>query len=546
MKMTGYFLLLLVFGLSGRSDGQNLRVGYSPQWGISSISYGKQTLVDLNNNLGRGFGAEVFKLIQRDRKIVIGWSHLQSQNWNDTKKEYTAQFAWGSVICNYRQSADTLFIKINLTNKTKTDTLCGLSFCPFTMNVGKRPSNFQQYFPYYSNNISSPAVVRADLERYQIFVENPDADKKVYMGMLEESNSGGSVYKIWTGNIPYNGMNDFDPQVELRLAPGKSFSYSMVIKFCKPDAPLTAVSPKAYANFRNSSPFKIIWKDRRPIGELFLSSFTGKKINNNPRNWSVVDANQVNTTTVKGRALFKEKLFEYARQSIVNLKGMNAQGMITWDIEGQEFPHPLSYIGSPDIQSRMAPEMNNIADEYFNLFKKAGFKTGICIRPDSVVFTSDGKWIEHVSVKDPAATLIRKISYAHKRWGCSIFYIDSNIDPAGALMDYSVFKKVSEKFPDILLIPEHESILYYGYTAPYSDLRFENLFLGDDVKSVYPGAFKVIAVPDGLKETEQKNIQNLYNSIKQGNIFLFRAWFNDEPTNSLIKKAYKVYNDKLN
>jgi hypothetical protein len=336
-------------------------------------------------------------------------------------------------------------------------------------------------------------------------------------------------------------MGGFNPEVELRLGPGKSFSYNMAIKFVTPEAPVALAASGAYSNFRKAKPFKIRWTDKRPIGTLFLSSFTGQKYPENPRNWSMMPVSEINTTTIAGRRALKSYTLEYARRSIGNLKMMDAQGMITWDIEGQEYPHPLSYIGSPELLEKLAPEMNQVADEYFAMFTRAGLKTGICIRPDSVIFHNNNTWIDHIAVKDPLATMTRKIKYAQKRWGCSIFYIDSNLDPAGQLMDPAIFEKLNSIFPDILLIPEHERVPYYAFTAPFSDLKFENILLDQEIKSAYPDAFMVINVPEGLKESPENNVNNLVKSLQQGNILLFRAWYTDEPTNTWIRQAMKKY-----
>jgi hypothetical protein len=523
------------------TNSQNLKLTYAPPWGISTLKYAGNTIIDINMGKGRAFSPEAYKVLRKDGTVEYAWSHLQSFNWNDQRKEFAASFVWGNVVCRYMQVGDTLSVNITLTNTMKDGIFCGMSFCPFAFDFGKKPANFQPSFPYFTNNISTPAVVRADMGTYQVFIENPDIGKKVYMGLLEENNTNASLYRVWNGNTSFAGMTEFDHGAELSLAPGKSFNYTMLIKFCKPEATSSVVSKKAYSNFRTNFPFKIKWPDRRPIGELFLASFTGQQFQNNPRNW-IFNASELNISTPAGRTILRQKVLEYAKASIGFLKDMNAQGMITWDIEGQQFPHPLSYIGSPEILSRMAPEMDALADEYFGIFRKAGFKTGICIRPDSVVFKNN--WIEHVPVKDPVSNLAKKIQYARKRWGCTIFYVDSNIDPSGKLMDYSIFKKLNERFGDILLIPEHERVLYYGYTAPFADLKMEPILVDAEIKAAYPDAFMVINVPEGLRESEQRNVQNLYNSIRQGNIFLFRAWYPDEPTNTLIKKAYQLARSK--
>jgi hypothetical protein len=525
--------------------GQNLKISYSAPYGISAMSYGNNILIDFNKQLGRPFGPEVFKLITKDKKVVSEWSHIQAQSWDDAKKEYTATFIWGTASVRYTQVGDTLNARITLVNRTKAETFCGMSFCPLTLNLGKRPANFKEFFPYYTNNLNSPGVVRADLTGYSILLENPEQEKKVYIGFLEENNTKGTLFRVWNGNIPYNGMNEFNPAVELRLQPGESFAYTMAIKFVKPNITTAVASTKAYTNFRSRQPFKIKWTDKRPIGTLFLSSYTGQKFPSNPRNWSMMAATEIDTKSPEGISRLKNSTLEYAKRSIQNMKEMDSQGMITWDIEGQEFPHPLSYIGSPELLSKLAPEMDKVADEYFALFTKAALKTGICIRPDSVVFLNNGAWIEHVVVKDPLATMVRKINYARKRWGCTIFYIDSNIGGDGQTMDHEIFKKLNSQFPELLLIPEHERVLYYSFTAPFSDLKFENILLDPDVKAAYPDAFMVINVPEGLKESADKNVDKLYQSLRQGNIFLFRAWYTDEPTNSWIKQAWKRYRQNI-
>ena len=544
MMLKSISLLVTIYLLSGcQLIAQSLNVQYGGPWGIQKLTYGNETLIDLSKKIGRLFTPESYKASKKGGGEVVGWSHLQSHTWDHNKKEYTANFIWGNVICAYRQMTDTLYINIRITNTSQGDIFNGLSFSPLSFVYNKRPDNFQEYFPYYTNNISSPGFIRAQLDAYHVTVENPLPDKKVYVGFMEEKSNNGSLYKVWTGNHPYNGMQDFDPAVQLKLQPGKSFEYTIAIRFSKPNATIESVAAKSLSNFRTRQPVKIAWKDRRPIGELYMSSYTGTKYENNARNWSVAPLNEINIKTAAGQAAFRNKVLEFGRRSIVTMKDLNAQGVIVWDIEGQEYPHPYSYIGSPELLEKLAPEMNVVADQFFNLFRRAGFKTGICIRPDSVVFNKEGNWIEHLAVKDPVATMLRKIKYAKKRWCCSIFYVDTNVDEAGKVMDYSIFKKLAELCPDVLIIPEHERISYYAYTAPFSDLKFENVLLEQEVKSIYPEAFKVINVPEGLKSTEAQNIANLVASLKQGNIFLFRPWFNDQPTNGLIKKAWKIFSE---
>ncbi|MHA4843862.1 hypothetical protein ACX0G7_06860 [Flavitalea antarctica] len=517
---------------------QNLKIVYAAPVGISQLTYGNVKLININSALGRGFSAEVVKRIQKGGKPIFEWSHLQRQSWNDEKKELTSIFTWGSVVVQYGQVKDTLNAKFTILNYS-SDTLCGLSFCPLSLNVGKRPLNFKPSYPYYSNNINTPAAISAQLGNFDIVIENPERSKKVYMGLLEENNTNGALYRIWHGNIPFNGMTEFNPEAELRLAPGKTFTYTMAVKFVKPNLSLNTVASKAFQNYRVNQPSSLTWEDRRPIAELFLGSYSGLRKEKNPRNWVIYNAEEVDIISKNGSQQFKLNTLKYARNSLVYLKNINAQGMIVWDIEGQEFPHPLTYVGSPELISRLAPEMNAVADDFFAIFKKEGYKTGICIRPDSIVFK--GNRIEHIPVANPAITLINKINYAKKRWGCTIFYVDSNLDPLSRLMNAEVFRLVHEAIPDVLLIPEHENIQYFNYSAPYTDLKTEqSLLVEKAIKDVNPDAFKVITVSEGLKGTSAQNLKQLTQSVEEGNILLFRGWYPDEPTHSLIKKAWEV------
>jgi hypothetical protein len=225
---------------------------------------------------------------------------------------------------------------------------------------------------------------------------------------------------------------------------------------------------------------------------------------------------------------------------------MNAQGVITWDIEGQEFPHAISYVGSPDKLAEVAPEMDQIADEYFALFRNAGLKIGICIRPQEFILSKNRISAVQQDVKDPAAVLIRKIQYARKRWGCTLFYIDSNVDDRGILMDAAFFKRVHDAVPDVLLIPEHQNNKYFEFAAPYEEMRMGTTGLDPLVAATYPSGFIVLNTADGFYDASgNRRVSDgvLNKSLQQGNIFLFRCWFDDQPANGIIKKLYsQVHN----
>jgi hypothetical protein len=211
---------------------------------------------------------------------------------------------------------------------------------------------------------------------------------------------------------------------------------------------------------------------------------------------------------------------------------MNAQGAITWDIEGQRYGHAVSYICDPRIVNDLAPEMNEFADEYFARIRDAGFRVGVCIRPQQVIVSPDRKTVTQTAVTDPAQLLIDKIAYAKKRWNATLIYIDSNADPRTSNpMDAGVIEKVSAAFPDVLLIPEHRTLRYYAYSAPYAELRNGDIGISDDVRTVYPDAFPLIYTADGNLDLFKTK---LTREAKLGSAFMYRTWYPD-PQNQKVR-----------
>lgn len=536
--MRNILLLPFLLLLAANASAQNLKISYNAQWGISKLTFKGIELVNLAKKIGGPIGLESYKYINNKRESIDTWSHISTHGYNEKTNEYIAKCKWGTMVCKYMPKSDTLFISYTFTNESKTDTFCGVSLCPLTLQVGKRPVNFQPLYPYYSNGTASAPVIYADLGDYKISIESLDDATKAYVGFIEENHSNGTRYRLWNSNYPFIGMTNFDWSSGIKLAPGKSYTLNVAIKFLNNNASVATTSKATYDSYRKANPFNVNWKDRRPIGMLMLSSYEDKKNIKNPRHWKLSGSLSGNLLSKQGKQQLRKEVLAYANQSIAILKDMDAQAMITWDIEGQEFPHPWSYIGSPDLLSKLAPEMNEIADEYFKQFKRNGIETGICIRPDSVVINKNASWIEHIAVKDPAALLIRKIKYAQKRWGCKIFYIDTNVDEAGKLMDANIFDRVSAACPGVLLIPEHENTGYFASTVPYGEFRANEFNVSESIKAVYPHAFMALVVPEGLPKNQSANdhIKLLKNSAESGNIFLFRAWYKD-PVNDLIKKA---------
>src|SRR5690349_10477306 len=102
-----------------------------------------------------------------------------------------------------------------------------------------------------------------------------------------------------------------------------------------------------------------VWTDTRPIGMVMLSTY---------RQWTGTD----NYDT--------EDFAQFAQNCITYLQYINAQGCIVWDPGGSKFPRAFTYYGDPT----MAPEK---VDPFFATMRAAGFKVGVCLRPDYIKMT---------------------------------------------------------------------------------------------------------------------------------------------------------------
>jgi hypothetical protein len=152
------------------------------------------------------------------------------------------------------------------------------------------------------------------------------------------------------------------------------------------------------------------------------------------------------------------------------------------------------------------------------------------------------KW-EHEQVADPVAEMSAKIAYARKRWGCTLFYLDSNVffDNKGGKytawdMPAELFHQLALKQPGVLLVTEHETPRDWAYTAPYREYRQGFIATPAEVRAMYPKAFTAFRVVDG-PPLEDKWAEWVA-AVKGGDVLLFRPWY-DDPVNDQVRKIYE-------
>jgi hypothetical protein len=301
------------------------------------------------------------------------------------------------------------------------------------------------------------------------------------------------------------------------------------LRFGARGTPAVKLGGDILRRFAETFPSQLKWKDRRPIGSVFLAT-SGLNSSTNPRGW-LLDAT-LDVTTAEGRADFKNRMVRLADSIVSILRNVNAQGMITWDIEGQEYPK-ATYAGDPRLYATMAPEMTDVADELFRIVRTAGFRVGVCVRPQEVILDPAHGSAYERDVPNPGEVLMQKIAWAKEHWGATLFYVDSNGEPSRPL-DAGIVQRVASAFPDVLLVPEHKNVRYYSFSAPYFSLAHGVTSTPAPVKAVYANAFSLINTADG-EITKQRD--DLIAATKQGDVLMYRSWYED-PALAELKGLY--------
>ncbi len=423
-------------------------------------------------------------------------------------------------------------LQLTLTFSNPNDKpIVNLLIQQFKLLFPKRPSGGTTHWLWQKgynirggvNDQEKPPIIGIETEKAVIVITNQQISQPEILQInpqLKQLKSG------LTEAILMLGIHKKAP-----LLPGETRKMIYRIQFAPPGSDYIELGSKTYKDWQIKHPKTFKWPDRRPIGTEFLCR-SGQLYSwpHNPRGWFndpdfylINDAGQV---TKAGQAEFKKRLFERADRVIANLQELNAQALIIWDIEGQQAPHPISYVGDPRILGEIAPEMDAIADEYIQKFKKAGFKIGLTLgAPSYVVDKKKYYWKANRQVKsdkETVAELADKIAYAKKRWGVKLFYIDAwEVNANVSAVDIQALHDIH---PDVLLIPEWEDYQWWAYSAPYRTRNLSESGTPPDVRAAFPDAFSVNQF-HGTYEEQSIFYDWILEEVERGDIILFHSWY---------------------
>lgn len=480
----------------------------------------------------------------------------------------TQTFAWGDVVYALRRTDLGAAIDITLHNAGEvTIADFDLRLCRFTLPA--TPTNWDKDKTRVYSSLDRVVSVSMDLPGMRLAVGPETIYPPLRTGCSKALDKERLTYDwhLRGAECMAADLNSLMPLGLARVPAGGELSVTVFIRWGAPEADLVDDLHQAFAE---EYPYALDWKDRRPIGMLMFQS--GKKSPTNPRGWFKDAKPPIDVTTDAGRTQFREETLKWADRSVDAMTKMGAQGGIVWNVEGEENPHPITYIGDPRMLGELAPEMDEIADELFQRFRDAGLRTGICIRPTQI-YLKDGKWAHGTGSHGPdrnplgeaydqpeglpwwhffpvVERMSRKIAYAQKRWGCTLFYVDTNgmFMPMGTegkfdwlLVTGRMWRELQARHPDCLIIPElmHDKRTWhtatYAYAAPYMELDLKGYGTPDWVRKPYPDAFSVVNIADGPIE-DKRSV--LVEAVRSGDILLSRGWFGDK-RNAIVRGIYE-------
>ena len=517
-------------GVSAGEDGVALRFGAE---GLAGISWHGDEYLQ-SGVLGATWNDSV-ALVGEDGGVTPGEMKQGALTIDAAAQAVVRSFPWGALRCVYTAGGDRLTLELTISNRGSR-AIGALQLQLLELALPSAPSEYDGNTPLLMTNLGAPSVLTLSHQHGVLALVNEDLAQGLSFGCPWANDRPASRhFPLWADSGRRASLPSSHPTIVRPIPPGGSDRYRISLRFGPLGATAATLAGDLLSRFAAAHPPTLAWSDRRPLGMLMLSSSVPHHPAN-PRGW-FLNAPEIDTTSEQGRARFAERLSAYADKSVEVLTRMGAQGVIVWDSEGQEYPHATSYIGDPRC---LPPEMVPLIDAFFAKFRAAGLRTGVCIRPQRAVLPAYGGTAEQLEVPlaEQQAVLAAKIRYASERWGCSLYYVDSNVDrrnQAEGAMSAEVFRGLAAAFPQVLLIPEQKTADYWACSAPYSELRGGWASTPALARSLYPAAFSVLCVNDGPLAARHPE---LVAAVARGDVLLFRAWW-DDPEQAEVRAIYR-------
>ena len=542
-------LALVIGSFPTKAAGQSLQVTYGVK-GIQTLAYAGVTLEDVRLFPGDSFHIWHIKSTDLLGKVIPGWGENNSgESWDPATHTETYLFRWGTIATQFAQHGNTLDVRVMETNHPDSGiNFDGAEIYPFALHFPQDPAGFSAHSQTVVST-TGPGVSAADFGQGVVTAVLPDESIPMYVGW---KNVGANTYSPWMTTTSPDGLAAFLPHQDYPVGPGKMFTYTLYFRFT-PEG-VAADAGDAYSSFRAKYPSHMTWSDKRIIGTAYLASSPPSSGNaslsggfpTNPRRY--FDDPSVDVTTSSGLRAFQTRMLKQAATNVITSSALHAQGVITWDIEGEQYPQATSYVCSPDQIATVSPEMESIItdrgslylgkkldDAYFQTISSAGLRVGVCLRPQVFALSPNGTAGQTYLTNNSAIirNLEGKASYSNARWGATIFYVDSTVDKNGGTLDPAIFQQLITDMPSFLFIPEETTPRYYAYTAPfYSFMSNNTVGTPAFIYKVYSHAFGANLVNDSAASALAASKSQLTRSVTHGDILMGHAdyWQVNDPT----------------
>ncbi len=523
--------------------------------GLTRLEYHGAVLEDVQQFPADAFHIWHMRMTDLQGNVLAqnSWGEAnQGKSWDAKSHTWTYSFAWGTLALRYGTVGEDLTLDVTETNKVGSGVvLQGASFYPVTLHFPALPAGFgAASYPQISNNVDAPGVVVANVGGGAVATVVRNPKHPLFSGFQPAGLA--NAYGVLISSTTPDGTADFARRYDRPVAPGQSISFRVLVRFADAQKPTELLAADAYANWRKEWPSTLHWPDRRIIGTAYLASSPTSDAASagdaNPRRYFANGSGaDLDVRTPAGLAIFQRRVLDQAGAIVQNLRQLGAQGVITWDVEGEQFAQPTSYVGSPDMIPTVAPEMESVIqdatspyngrrldDAYFDLIRSAGFRVGVCLRPQQFVLQAGGQ-AEQQSIppEQVADQLIRKARYAHDRWGVTLFYLDSMVNSSGGTLDPSVLARVTASFPDSLFIPEEFTPRDSAVAAPFRSFLFHRETGTDAMtRALYPSAFSAVLVNDVSPADLAAAQPALTEAVRGGDLLMVHAdyWQANNPT----------------
>ncbi len=550
----------LLLGVAARANAQGLQVNYGAK-GVQTLSFNGISLEDTGAFPSDSFHIWHMKATDLSGNVMAsgqyGWGeNNQGESWNAATDTETYSFSWGTIATQFAQNGNNLDLTVTETNYASSGIVFdGAEIYPLALHLPADPVGFNGY-SQYAITTTGPGVSAADFGSGIVTAVIPNESVALYGGW---KNTGGATYTPMMTSTAPDSLPPFLPHNDHPVQPGTSFSYTVSLRFTPEGTVANAAD--AYASFAATYPSQMTWTDKRIIGTAYLaSSPSGAGDNTQPGGFPTNPRRYFNDPTVDitspaGLRSFQNRMLAQAAANVTNAGNLNGQGVITWDIEGEQYPQTTSYVCSPDQIAAVAPEMEStvsdpgspfygqkLDDAYFQTMSNAGLKTGVCLRPQVFTFGLNNTASQVYLGTNAAiiANLENKARYANTRWGTTIFYVDSTVDSNGGTLDPAIFQQLIFDLPNMLFIPEESTPRYYAYTAPFYTFLFHtDLGTPASIYNIYPHAFGANLVNDVSAATLAAYTPQLTQSVAHGDILMGHAdyWQANNPALVAIYRA---------